>query len=74
MANDTTYPVTPEYVSDNLNSLKKLREVMNWQKIDVAKLLKIHPEHYSIGEASYSFLSITPYNDLSRVFDWEVWE
>ena len=74
MPNETKYPIAPEYVFDNLDSLRKLRKAMNWTKIDVAKLLKIYPEHYSMVEAGSSFPSIPLYNALACVFDWEVWQ
>ena len=72
--NQTNYPIAPEYVFDNLDSLIKLRRTMKWGIKHVARLANMNEESYNQIERGYIFPPRERYNDLAKVFDWEVWE
>ena len=68
------YPIAPEYVFDNLDSLRQLRRTMKWGIKHVARLAKMNEESYNQIEQGYIFPSRERYNELAKVFDLEEWE
>ena len=72
--NMSNYPIAPEYVFDNLDSLRKLRRAMKWGMKHVAKLANMKPSYYDQIEQGYIFPLRSDCNDLAKVFDWEEWE
>lgn len=72
--NMSNYPVAPEYVFDNLDSLRKLRRAMQWGIKHVARLANLDKEYYDQIELGYVFPPRSVYNELARIFDLEEWK
>ena len=72
--NMSNYPIAPEYVFDNLDSLRRLRRTMKWGMKHVARLANMELNYYDQIEQGNIFPLRSDYNDLAKVFDWEKWE
>lgn len=74
VVNMSNYPVAPEYVFDNLDSLRKFRRAMKWGIKRVARLANLDKEYYDQIELGYIFPPQYVYNELAKIFDWEEWK
>lgn len=64
----------PQFVYDNIDSMRQIRLACKFSIVDVAKATGIIPTHIGEWELGYRYPAQTNYNKLAAFYDWEVWQ
>lgn len=67
------YSYVPEFVLDNLDSLKKLRRVIKMSSLELAKATGIDAYSLRLIEEGSIMPTKADYNILAKFMEWEEW-
>ena len=66
-------PDVPEFVYDNVDSMRTIRRTLRWKQSYVVQKSGISPSAYVDYEFGLRLPDKESYNKLAKIFDWEEW-
>lgn len=68
------FPIAPEFVFDNLDSMQAIRKTLKISQKELADATHIAHSMINSYEQGTHFPVKEKYNELAKFFDWEIWE